>query len=163
MLFDQATKLRRVLKMPLKIFSLDVPRFGWVGNYCPKCHRSPRPRAVPGASDWLARKSVVSLTSRRQLRTLANTFVVVRVLCAEMASWLPDAAYFARGSTVAFKVYPVEGKGKSEGRGGSLLLACSSKGNIPLTHCDGSYLHEPYFFSFFCQLSVLTIVCTFFE
>lgn len=145
-LFDQATKLRRALKMPLKIFSWDVPRFGGVGNG-PECHR---PRASAGASERaserLVRKSVVSLTSRRQLRTLANTFVVVRVLCAEIASWLPDAAYFARGSTVAFKVYPVEGKGKNEGRGGSLLLACSSKGNIPLTHCDGSYLHEPYFF-----------------
>lgn len=97
----------------------------------------------PRERERLARKSVVSLTSRRQLRTLANTFVVVRVLCAEIASWLPDAAYFARSSTVAFKVYPVEGKGKNEGRGGSLLLACSSKGNIPLTRCDGSYLHDP--------------------
>lgn len=149
-LFDQATKLRRVLKMPLKIFFAGCAKIwpGWeiVPPRAPKCHRKPRLRARTRRSrerEWLARKSVVSLTSRRQLRTLANTFVVVRVLCAEIASWLPNAAYFARGSTVAFKVYPVEGKGKNEGRGGSLLLACSSKGNIPLTHCDGSYLHEP--------------------
>lgn len=40
-LFDQATKLRRVLKMPLKIFfSLDVPRFGPGGKLSARAHQS---------------------------------------------------------------------------------------------------------------------------
>lgn len=151
--------------MPLKIFSLDVPRFGRVGN-CPRCHRRAAcARTVAGASGRLARKSVVSLTSRRQLRTLANTLVVVRVLCAEIASWLPDAAYFARGSTVAFKVYPVEGKGKTEGRRGSLRLACSSKGNIPRSDFYDPSFVLLLFFSFLlkCHFPVLAIVWILFE
>lgn len=60
----------------------------------------------------------VFLTPCCQLWTFANTFVIVCVLCTEITSWLPDAAYFACCSTVAFKVYPVEWKRRNEGRGG---------------------------------------------
>lgn len=77
----------------------------------------------------------VFLTPCCQLWTFANTFVVVCILCTEMTSWLPNAAYFACCPTVAFKVYPVEWKRKNEGRGGgSQWLLSSSKGNVQLTY-----------------------------
>lgn len=71
----------------------------------------------------------VFLTSCCQLWALANTFVIVCILCTKITSWLPNAAYFACSSTVAFKVYPVERRRKMEEEEEKDYDYCSSKGN----------------------------------
>lgn len=50
-------------------------------------------------------------TSGEHLWTFADTFVVVRVLCAKIISWLADAAYFAGCPRKSFKVNPVNMQG----------------------------------------------------
>lgn len=101
------------------------------------------------------------LTPCCQLRTLANTFVVVCILCTEITSWLPDAAYFACCSSVAFKVYPVEWKRKNEGRGGEVCVCCSSKGSVPLTHYRVSYLCDN-FLCCFCDFKHISMISVFY-
>lgn len=54
------------------------------------------------------------LTSREHLRALADALVVVRILCAEITSWLADATYFARGACKPRKVNPDTCKGKNK-------------------------------------------------
>lgn len=118
---DLATKVRECLKMPLKIFG-EVPRFGWVGicsttSCITKLHNYFVFLTIQ-KHQLLKKKKNVFLTPCCQLWTFANTFVIVCILCTEITSWLPNAAYFACCSTVAFKVYPVEWQRKNEGRGG---------------------------------------------
>lgn len=131
-LFDLTTKVRECLKCPWRFLG-EVPRFGWVGI----CSTT---SAVTNWHDFYIFLSNiiiqvidrnVFLTPCCQLWTFANTFVVVCILCTEITSWLPNAAYFACCSTVAFKVYPVEWKRKNEGRGSLWLLFL--KGNVRLT------------------------------
>lgn len=54
------------------------------------------------------------LTSGEHLGTLADAFVVVRVLCAEITSGLADATYFPRGACKSCKVNPGTCKGKNK-------------------------------------------------
>lgn len=54
------------------------------------------------------------LTSGEHLGTLADAFVVVRILCAKIASWLADATYFACGACKSCKVNPGTCKGKNK-------------------------------------------------
>lgn len=118
---DLATKVRECFKMPLKIFggSANI----WVGGnlfHNKLHHKTTQLFCFPDDSKApvIEKEKNVFLTPCCQLWTFANTFVVVCILCTEITSWLPNAAYFACCSTVAFKVYPVEWQRKNEGRGG---------------------------------------------
>ena len=119
--------------MPLKIFGGSAKI--WMGGnlFQNKCHYKLMPIVCIAVkcnySKVMHRNHF--LTPCCQLRTLANTFVVVCILCTEITSWLPDAAYFACCSSVAFKVYPVEWKRKNEGRGGGSLCLLFLKRQRP--------------------------------
>lgn len=54
------------------------------------------------------------LTSCEHLGTLADAFVIVRILCAKITSWLADATDFACGACEACKVNPGTCKGKNK-------------------------------------------------
>ena len=114
-LFDLAIKVREPLKCPWR-FLEQLPRFVWVGM-CSAASAHQKLTWFLYFPDEQVIYENVFLTPCCQLWTFAHTFVIVCILCTEIASWLPDAAYFACCSTVAFKVYPVEWKRKNEGRG----------------------------------------------
>lgn len=126
--------------MPLKIFRVNAK--SWVGGnlfHNKWHHKSTWLSYLPDEHTHIQKVIYknVFLTSCCQLWTFANTFVVVCILCTEITSWLPDAAYFACCSTEAFKVYPVGWKRKNEGRGGGSLWLLFLKRQRP-THLYSS-------------------------